>query len=176
MLRHWSYIFLALNLVQERHNSIANAIELSLSCTNRSIYPWYEFHGPISQHPTLTYRLCSYWESAGLCTLADHIVGIDLYLVHLPGQETSQINLQRGGVHRNDTECIRCATLAILDLISAKWSIVESGWKSLEEKHSVDYTSYEIVKLLADAWIINIVSPNKIFWFWQKSRKRNLHW
>ena len=25
-------------LVQERHNSIANALELRLSCTNRSIY------------------------------------------------------------------------------------------------------------------------------------------
>ena len=62
LLTHWSYVFLALThwwghllqlpyqhingLVQERRNSIANTLELRLSCTNPSIsllpctYPW----------------------------------------------------------------------------------------------------------------------------------------
>ena len=34
----WTYID---GLVQERRNSIANALELRLSCTNQSIYGYY---------------------------------------------------------------------------------------------------------------------------------------
>ena len=68
LLTHWNYVFLALThqyynhwylehfhlncplvnidgLVQERRNSIANALELRLSCTNLSIWQWWLLPG-----------------------------------------------------------------------------------------------------------------------------------